>query len=131
MKIQIQDGLPIVSFHMIYKGNKMCLNNILLDTGCSTTIFDTDMVEEAGLTINRLNGKPRRMYGVGRESELCYEQTVSNLKIGTYLMDSFTIQLGITKETYGFNGILGVDFMMKSSLIIDFNEMIARMKWNR
>ncbi|MED4229321.1 hypothetical protein [Neobacillus cucumis] len=42
MKIYMQDGLPIVSFALKFKGNTMFIDNILLDTGCSTTIFDTD-----------------------------------------------------------------------------------------
>lgn len=82
-------------------------------------------MEEIGLIIDRKNGRPRRMYGVGGESELCYEQTVSDLEIDNYLMDSFQLQLGITKETYGFNGILGVDFMIKTGLIIDFQEKVT------
>lgn len=89
MRIQMQEGLPIVSFSLAYKGIKICLDDVLLDTGCSTTIFDTDEVEEIGLIIDRKNGRPRRMYGVGGESELCYEQTVSDLEIDNYLMDSF------------------------------------------
>lgn len=76
MKIQMQDGLPVVSFTLNYKGNRMQLTNVLLDTGCSTTIFDTDEVEKLGLLIDRENGRPRRMYGVGGESELCYEQII-------------------------------------------------------
>jgi hypothetical protein len=125
MKIQMQDGLPTVSVSLAYKGKLIRLDDVLLDTGCSTTIFDTDEVEEVGLIIDRKGGRPRRMYGVGGESELCYEQTVTNLEIDSYLLDSFQIQLGITKETYGFNGILGVDFMIKSGLIIDFQEKVT------
>lgn len=128
MNIQMQDGLPIVSISLTYQGRKMCLDEMLLDTGSATTIFDTDAVEEIGLIIDRENGRPKRMYGVGGESELCYEQTVSNLVIDDYLLDSFRLQLGITKETYGFNGILGVDFMLKFGLIIDFQDMIAKRK---
>lgn len=58
MKIDMQDGLPIVSVSLTFKGNTMCLNDVLLDTGCSTTIFDTDEVEEIGLIIDRTNGSP-------------------------------------------------------------------------
>ena len=65
------------------------------------------------------------MYGVGGQSELCYEQTVTDLEIDHFLLDSFQVQLGMTKETYGFNGILGADFMIKSGLIIDFKEKTA------
>jgi hypothetical protein len=126
MKIDMFDGLPIVSVSLTYKGKTMCLNDVLLDTGCSTTIFDTDEVEEIGLIIDRKNGRPRRMYGVGGESELCYEQIVTDIKINDHFFNSLQIQLGIIKETYGFNGILGVDFMNESNIIIDFNEMVVK-----
>ncbi|MEH7438699.1 retropepsin-like aspartic protease [Neobacillus drentensis] len=128
MNIEMFDGLPIVSVSLTYMGKTMCLHDVLLDTGCSTTIFDTDEVEEIGLIIDRKNGRPRRMYGVGGESELCYEQIVSNIRINNHLFDSFQLQLGIKKETYGFNGILGVDFMNESNIIIDFNEMVVKHK---
>lgn len=128
MKIQMKDGLPLVSVLISYDKKSVLLEDILLDTGCSTTIFDTDEVEEIGLVVDRKKGRPIRMYGVGGESELCYEQTVSNLGIDSYFMESFPIQLGITKETYGFNGILGVDFMIKSGMIIDFHSLATRLK---
>lgn len=35
-------------------------------------------MEEIGLVIDSTGGKARRMYGVGGESELCYEQSVEN-----------------------------------------------------
>jgi hypothetical protein len=126
MKIQMHNGLPMVSVSLLNEGNSIHFDNVLLETGCSTTIFNTDEVDNIGLTIDRKNGMPKRMYGVGGESELCYEQTVYDLEIDNYKMDLFQLQLGITKETYGFNGILGVDFMTKSGLIIDFEDMIAK-----
>lgn len=125
MKILIKDGLPIVSVSLAYKGAMIQLDDVLLDTGCSNTIFDTDEVEKVGLIIDSKNGRPKRMYGVGGESELCYEQIVTDLAIENFSMGSFQVQLGLTKETYGFKGILGVDFMIKSRLIIDFQENVA------
>lgn len=52
MKLQMVDGLPIVSISLKYKGKMLNLDNVLLDTGCSTTIFDTDKVEGVSLMIN-------------------------------------------------------------------------------
>lgn len=76
MKILMEEGLSIVSVSLGYKGKIIRLDNLPLDTGCSTIIFDTNEVEQVGLIIDRKNGRPRRMYGVGGESELWYEQTV-------------------------------------------------------
>lgn len=128
MNIQIIEGLPIVSVKLIYKEREIIVDNILLDTGCSTTIFDTDVVEDVGLIIDYKSGRPRRMYGVGGESELCYEQIVREIEIDDFLLHSFQLQLGITRETYGFNGILGIDFMVQSGLIIDLKEKITKRK---
>ncbi|GIP44606.1 hypothetical protein J45TS6_30650 [Paenibacillus sp. J45TS6] len=61
------------------------------------------------------------MYGVGGSSELCYQQIVSDLSTDSI---QFTIQLGLTKEPYGFDAILGVDFFYKYGLKIDFENLV-------
>ncbi len=39
-----------------------------------------------------------------------------------------TLVISITVRYYKRNGILGVDFMMKSGLIIDFEDMLVKIK---
>ncbi|WP_053957027.1 retropepsin-like aspartic protease [Inediibacterium massiliense] len=125
MKIRMEHGLPLVEMKIKYMNKEKILKNVLLDTGCSNTIFDTDAVEDIDLVIDPIKGKARRMYGVGGESELCYEQIVSDLEIENFLLRDFTIQLGITKENYGFDAILGVDFMYQNGIIIDFEKLVV------
>ncbi|KJB85425.1 hypothetical protein AZ66_24680 [Paenibacillus sp. E194] len=124
MKIHLINGLPIISLPLSYKNKSTLLNNVLLDTGCSTTIFDTDLVEPIGLDIDFINGKSVRMYGVGGSSELCYQQVISDLTIDHILLKEFTVQLGLTREPYGFDAILGVDFLYRYGLKIDFEKLI-------
>lgn len=123
MKIRIENGLPIVSINLKYNNRSITLEKVLLDTGSSNTIIDTDLVQKINLFIDPINGKARRMYGIGGESELCYEQKVNNLIIETYTLNDFSIQLGITRETYGFDGILGTDFILYNKLILDFSTL--------
>ncbi|OXM82454.1 aspartyl protease family protein [Paenibacillus rigui] len=125
MKIHLTNGLPIVSFPLSFNNTSIFLNNVLLDTGCSTTIFDTDVVEPIGLDIDFINGKSVRMYGVGGQSELCYQQVVSCLGIDNIILKNFTIQLGLTKEPYGFDAILGVDILFSFGLKIDFENLVV------
>ncbi len=126
MNIRIEDGLPVVEIEIVYKGKEKILRSVLLDTGSSNTIFDVDSVVDIGLVIDTTGGKARRMYGVGGESELCYEQEVANLLIEDYLLNKFIIQLGMTKENYGFDCILGVDFMMKNGVNLDFKNLLIK-----
>ncbi len=96
-----------------------------MDTGSSNTIFDIDVVEEILLIIDPIKGKARRMYGVGGQSELCYEQAISNLTIEDILLEEFVIQLGITKENYGFEAILRLDFLLSTGASLDFKELLV------
>jgi hypothetical protein len=126
MKIIMKNGLPIVSLELRYDSNYILLENVLLDTGCAITVFDTDIVSAVGLKINTQAGRAVRMYGIGGQSELCFQQTVSEITLNSYPLTDFTLQLGMTKIPYGFDAILGVDYFTKSQVTIDFKELLVR-----
>jgi hypothetical protein len=121
--LRIENGLPLVSFSCTYQEKTIEMRNVLFDTGCVSTIFDTDLLTNIGLYLDMINGTAKRMYGVGGASELCYEQVVEGLQIGTIILPSFNLQLGMTMEPYGFDGILGIDFMTVVGLKVDFKKM--------
>ncbi|PZM62943.1 retropepsin-like aspartic protease [Paenibacillus dendritiformis] len=123
MRIQIQNGLPIVSMTLKHDQKSIHLTNVLFDTGCAATVFDTDLLSRIGIQIDFMNGKAKRMYGIGGTSEICYEQIIPNLKIDTIQFTSFPIQLGSIQEPYGFDGILGIDFMLRAKLKADFESL--------
>lgn len=124
MKLRLENGLPLVSFSCTYQEKTIEMRNVLFDTGCASTIFDTDLMMNVGIYLDMINGTAKRMYGVGGASELCYEQRVLGLQIGTIILPSFKLQLGMTRDPYGFEGILGIDFMTSVGLKVDFKEMI-------
>ncbi|MFB9277982.1 aspartyl protease family protein [Cohnella cellulosilytica] len=123
MKINIQHGLPIVSLTLTHNNHSIVLPNVLFDTGCAATVFDTDGLAQIGIYIDFINGRARRMYGVGGTSEICYEQTIPELQIENRTLNDFPIQLGSIQESYGFHGILGIDFMVKAKCKVDFETM--------
>src|SRR5690606_27545104 len=99
--------------------------NVLLDTGCSSTILDTDLCEEIGLLLDLENAITRKMYGIGG-TEICIEQKVSGMVIDKFQLNDFTLQLGDVREMHGFDGIIGSDFFSSNKLIIDFNNLEVR-----
>ncbi|MGE6574479.1 hypothetical protein [Paenibacillus xylanexedens] len=123
MKLQLQQGLPIVSLSISHNEQTIILHNILFDTGCAATVFDTDALAAVGVQIDFINGRAKRMYGVGGTSEICYEQHIPNLHIEHIALTDFPIQLGSIQEPYGFDGIIGIDFMMRASCKVDFELM--------
>ncbi|RBW68587.1 hypothetical protein [Bacillus taeanensis] len=126
MKIRLENGLPIAELEITHNGKTIVLENVLLDTGCAATIFDTDLLAEIDVELDIINGKSKRMYGVGGYSELCYEQNVKNVEIDGQKLDLFLMQLGMTKDLYDFDGILGIDFMLKTGMMIDFKELVIK-----
>lgn len=125
MRFEMDDHLPLVSVWIEYNGKKKTFTNMLLDTGCSSTILDTDLCEEIGLMLDLENAITRKMYGIGG-TEICLEQIVSSMIIGEFQLYNFTIQLGDVREMHGFDGIIGSDFFLANKLIIDFKNMEVR-----
>ncbi|MFC3746719.1 hypothetical protein [Paenibacillus sp. GCM10012306] len=123
MKLQLLHGLPIVSLTLSHKEKSIILHNVLFDTGCAATVFDTDALAAISIHIDFINGRAKRMYGVGGTSEICYEQHIPDLCIEHIVLTDFPIQLGSIQEPYGFDGIVGIDFMIRAKCKVDFESM--------
>ncbi|UJF32963.1 hypothetical protein [Paenibacillus hexagrammi] len=123
MQIQMIHGLPIVSLSIAYNHRTIELTDVLFDTGCAATVFDTDALAVIGLYPDFINGNVKRMYGIGGTSEACYEQLVHNIRIDSVILPYFHLQLGSIHEPYGFNGIIGIDYMLRTGLKVDFDKL--------
>jgi hypothetical protein len=128
MKVQLQHGLPIVSLTVTHNDKSIVLHNVLFDTGCAATVFDTDALAVIGIHIDFINGRAKRMYGVGGTSEICYEQQIPDFCIEHITLTDFPIQLGTIREPYGFDGIVGIDFMIRAKCKVDFDTMNIELK---
>lgn len=128
MKIRLQNGLPIVSLTLSRNDQTIVLNNVLFDTGCAATVFDTDALAAIGIYIDFINGRAKRMYGVGGTSEVCYEQQISEFRIEEVILDDCSIQLGSIQEPYGFDGIVGIDYMIRAKCKVNFETMTIELE---
>lgn len=125
MNFQMNNNLPLVTIEIGYIDEKVIFSDVLLDTGSSSTILDTDLCEKIGFMLDLENAITRKMYGIGG-TEICIEQKVTGMTIGEFQLDNFTLQLGNVKEMHGFDGIIGSDFFLAHQLTIDFKDMKVR-----
>ncbi|WP_373233413.1 aspartyl protease family protein [Cohnella sp.] len=125
MKLRIQNGLPIATVELNCHGNRIIMDNVLVDTGCAVTIFDTDLMAEIGVNIDFVNGVPTKMYGIGGVGEVCNQQRVNGLSIDGQVLNDFDLQLGMVQEIYGLDGLIGLDFMIATGLKLDFATLKA------
>ncbi|WP_230486292.1 hypothetical protein [Paenibacillus polymyxa] len=57
MKINLLNGLPIVSLTLRHHDQTALLPNVLFDTGCAATVFDTDLLAQIGIHIDFITGE--------------------------------------------------------------------------
>jgi len=119
----MDNGLLLASCTLSYQNTSALINNVLIDTGCAVSIFDIDLMEAMGLKPDCNSARIVRMYGVGGGSEACIEQEVHNLCIDNHICRQFRIQLGPIQSEYGFEAILGNDFMLACGLTIDLRQL--------
>lgn len=64
MNIHIQHGLPFVELEITFRGQRLLLENVLLDTGSAGTIFNANMVDKIGV-VSEENDTVDAIRGVG------------------------------------------------------------------
>jgi hypothetical protein len=124
MKIRIFKGQPMVSVTLEQDGKHVEFENVLLDTGSGGSLFPTDKLNEAGI-----QPKPgaiiRQIVGIGG-SESVIEMPVERIAVGTMALDNFVIESGKSYEEFGFEAILGFDFLLATGAVIDLKKMEIR-----
>jgi hypothetical protein len=92
MKIRINNGLPYISAILEYRGQRVTLKNVLLDTGSAGSIFSTDKIAVVGLTYEP-DDFVHRIRGVGG-SEFVFTKRLDLLSVGNLKVETFEIEVG-------------------------------------
>lgn len=122
VKLQFKYGLPFCKVKVVYKGNEIVIDNVLLDTGSGGTVFKMDKVEAIGITIED-DDIIEAISGVGG-SEFVYKKNVDSISIGELELKSFIIEIGVMDYGFEINGIIGMDFLKEVGAVIDLNKMV-------
>ncbi len=124
MKFRLEKGLPFVVAMLTFRGQRLTLGNVLLDTGSSGTVFSTDRVLEIGLKFER-NDMLHRVRGVGG-TEYVFTKQIEQLTVGELVMESFEIEIGALDYGFVMDGIIGTDFLSQTGAVIDFVQLEVR-----
>lgn len=69
----------------------------------------------------------RQIVGIGG-SESVIEMPVERITVGDMVLDNFVIESGKSYEEFGFEAILGFDFLQQTGALIDLDAMELRAK---
>lgn len=121
MKIRIKDGLPFVRMLLVYHGQALALENVLVDTGSAGTAFSTDRLLMIGLWYE-MDDIAHRIRGVGG-SEFVFTKRIDQLALDDAQVNDFEIEVGAIGHGFDIDGIVGMDFLTQVGAIIDLDRL--------
>ncbi|QTA89570.1 retropepsin-like aspartic protease [Desulfonema magnum] len=122
MNLIIQYNLPFISIQAGYRSLSIEISNILVDTGSATTILNADILSTIGVK-PEADDTTAQIVGIGGE-ESVYNKVMEFIKVEDKVITDFKIDVGLLDYGFEINGILGMDFLMKASAIIDLHRKI-------
>jgi predicted aspartyl protease len=124
MKIRLCDGLPFVSVVLEYQGQRLLMENTLLDTGSAGTVFATDKLMAIGLQYEP-EDTVRRIRGVGG-AEFVFTKRIDSLSLGDLEAHGFEIEVGAMDYGFEIDGIIGMDVLTQVQAVIDLSRLEIR-----
>jgi predicted aspartyl protease len=124
MKIDLVNGLLQTSITLIYKGQTLTIDKVVIDTGASHTLLSADIVSELGVFF-KTGDEIVNAFGVGGE-ESCFRKTFDNVQLGSFQIENFKLDIGTLHEKIAVNGLLGLDLLMEANIILDLSTLRMR-----
>jgi hypothetical protein len=126
------------SYHLLIeaKANNMRLN-LIIDTGASKTIFDTNTCNNEAGDIKAF--EEQTTSGINAMIEACYQGSFSTFSLGELALNNFNctlMDLSHVNKVYAayFNksihGLLGSDFLLKHNAIINYRTRLLTLTIN-
>ena len=117
VKIRLQNGLPFVSVTVLWRGQRLELGSVLLDTGSVGTLFPTDVLSSVGIAPTD-GDFVWTVRGIGG-TESVFGRQVDGITVGELAAAPFEIEIGLADYGFGIQGILGMDFLTRVCAIVD------------
>jgi hypothetical protein len=122
--IHIVGGLPYVAVTLRANEQMLTLQQVLIDTGSSGSVFKTDDLKKLGVRV-LLTDRLHFLRGIGGE-EAVVEKTIDALEVGSLVVAPFRIEMGAVDYGVPMDGILGLNFLLRAQAVIDLNALQLR-----
>jgi hypothetical protein len=121
MQLLLRDDLPFVTVTVAYRGRRIEIPDILVDTGSASTVLAVDQLSRVGLEPEPTDVL-KLIQGVGG-TEAVFTRRVEHLQVDEQLLHGFEIDVGGLDYGFAINGILGMDFLTQTRALIDLNNL--------
>ncbi|MNW51347.1 hypothetical protein D3C74_288310 [compost metagenome] len=121
MKITECYGLPFVTIAIEFRGQRLCLDKVLIDTGSASTLLNADIVRAIGI-IPEKDDIVDTIRGVGGV-EYVYTKNVNSISIGEAVTLDFQVEIGNMDYGMEMQGIIGFNLLKRIGAKIDVDAM--------
>lgn len=125
MKIRLERGLAYVEIALTFRGRSLRLADTILDTGSASTIFSADRLLEIGVVPEPADAL-HRLRGIGG-TEYAFTKRLDLLAAGDLETANFEIEVGAMDYGFPADGIVGLDYLMKTGALIDLKRLELRL----
>jgi hypothetical protein len=124
MKIRLERGLAYLEVVLTFRGRNLHLVDTILDTGSASTIFSADRLLEIG-AVPEPSDALRRLRGIGG-TEFAFTKSLDLLAVGDMEVPNFEIEVGAMDYGFPADGILGLDYLLRTGALIDLSRLELR-----
>lgn len=121
MNIIEWNGLPFTNIVVEFRGKKLSLEKVLLDTGSASTLFNADVVREIGMVPEK-DDIVDIIRGVGGV-EYVYTKYVDAINIGQVVVNNYKVEIGTMDYGMEIHGIVAFDLLKDVGANIDTKAM--------
>ena len=121
MRLTLREDLIVVSVTVAYQGREVEVPDMVVDTGSATTMLSSDAVAQIGI-VPELHDVLHVVRGVGG-AEVVFSRRVDRLQVGPRAVEQFEIEVGGIDDAFDINGILGLDFLLRTGAIINLGTL--------
>jgi hypothetical protein len=121
MKIRLEHGLAYVEVALTFRGQSLFLRDTILDTGSASTIFSADRLLEIGVVPEPFDSL-HRLRGVGG-TEYAFTKRLDLLAVEDMKVPDFGIEVGAMDYGFPAEGILGLDYLLRTGALIDLRRL--------
>lgn len=121
MQLTLRDDLILTRIAVAYRGREVEVDDVVVDTGSATTLIAADLLARVGIAPEPTDVL-YTVRGVGG-AEVVFARRVNRLQIGPRALEQFEIEVGGMDYGFAINGILGMDFLLRTGAIIDLGAL--------
>ena len=117
MKIKYKYGLLLVDISLTFKGKRIVIENMVVETGAARTLISQNVLEEIGLGVD-LQDRIVTYYGTGWK-EYAFRKRVDQIQKGEFTAKEVELDF----NDFGSNGLIGLDLLMKAGDNLDLSKL--------